>query len=247
MEPLFDVRRPWWPQHACREEDLPLFFAGGMINRRPSDRVQLLWDQAKEICQGCPVMAACRRDTLGEEYGVWGGLDQHQRYAVRRALVKVAKGWTPQTRLKWGRALLTLRDQGMSLREILTLSGVLPSLAAVLIEEAEEARDKAEQAAAAGIVDLPLPEPETRTQRPFPDRPGRRHAWVRRGAVISDAFYRAQTPDGAFFFMKTRTSRGGETHTWVPAEHVRFYHPQPVVILEYRERPDRDDPGVDAA
>jgi WhiB family redox-sensing transcriptional regulator len=239
MKTLFDVRRPWWPQHACQAEDWHLFFAeGGMASRPPGAATQAKWDQAKEICAGCPVLAECRRDTLGEEYGVYGGLDQYERYKARRALAKQAKRWTTAMRLEWGQALLILRDRGYSLREIMTLTGVLPTLAVRLLEEAEKAREKAAQEKAAGVVDLPLPELPVRGPRPFPDRPGRRHAWVRRGAVISDAFYRAQTPDGAFFYMKTKTSRGGETHTWIKAEHVHFYHPQPVVILNYRERPD---------
>jgi WhiB family redox-sensing transcriptional regulator len=242
MTVLFDVRRPWWPQHACREEDFGLFFAdGSMANRPPGAGTQAKWDQAKEICQGCPVLAQCRRDTLGEEYGVYGGLDQYERYIARRVLAKQARGWTSAQRLEWGKALLTLRDRGLSLREIMTQSGVLPSLATKLLEEAEKDRETTARAKAAGVVDLALPEIPARGPRPFPERPGRRHAWVRRGAVISDAFYRAQTPDGAFFYMKTKTSRGGETHTWVRAEHVHIYHPQPVVILNYRERPDRDD------
>ncbi|WP_338695164.1 WhiB family transcriptional regulator [Streptomyces sp. Q6] len=110
---LFDVRRPWWPQHACQEEDLPLFFAGGgMANRRPATKTQAKRDQAKEICAGCPVLMQCRRDTTGEEFGVWGGLDQYQRYLARRALTKRAKHWTTETWLMWGRELLKLRDRG---------------------------------------------------------------------------------------------------------------------------------------
>lgn len=246
MTVLFDPRRSWWPQHACREEDFKLFFAdGGMANRRPGAKVQTRWDLAKEICAGCPVLDACRRDTLGEEYGVWGGLDQYERYLGRRALTKRSRRWTTATRREWGRELLRLRDEGRSLREILTLSGVLPALSAVLIREAEEERAEAAVPPPPAVVDLHLPEP--RAGRPFPDKPGRRHAWVRRGAVISDAYYRAQSPDGAWFYVKTRTSRGGETHTWVAAKDAHFYHPQPVVILEYRERPDRDTTDADAA
>lgn len=48
-----------------------------------SDTVQAAWDEAKKICSFCPVASECRRDTLGEEYGVWGGLDEHERYLVR--------------------------------------------------------------------------------------------------------------------------------------------------------------------
>jgi WhiB family redox-sensing transcriptional regulator len=42
--------------------------------------------EAKAICAGCPVRDACLRFALerGEDTGVWGGLDEAERRAVRR-------------------------------------------------------------------------------------------------------------------------------------------------------------------
>jgi WhiB family redox-sensing transcriptional regulator len=39
---------------------------------------------AKSICQGCPVLSACRSHALEvrEPYGIWGGLTEEERLAV---------------------------------------------------------------------------------------------------------------------------------------------------------------------
>ncbi|MFJ4622137.1 WhiB family transcriptional regulator [Streptomyces sp. NPDC088812] len=77
-----------------------LFFSpGGQPNRKPVKSTQQRWDQAKEICAMCPVRTQCARDTLGEEYGVYGGLDEHQRYLIRRKLPRVIGKWPWARRL----------------------------------------------------------------------------------------------------------------------------------------------------
>ncbi|MFE6853457.1 WhiB family transcriptional regulator [Streptomyces sp. NPDC057674] len=42
---------------------------------------------AKEICLQCPFRSDCLQGALdrGEEYGVWGGLDEKERRRLRRA------------------------------------------------------------------------------------------------------------------------------------------------------------------
>lgn len=42
---------------------------------------------AKAVCVVCPVLAECRSYALehGERYGVWGGLSERERAALRRA------------------------------------------------------------------------------------------------------------------------------------------------------------------
>lgn len=43
---------------------------------------------AKRLCQGCPLMQACREWALARpdkaEFGVWGGLTEHERRMLRR-------------------------------------------------------------------------------------------------------------------------------------------------------------------
>jgi WhiB family redox-sensing transcriptional regulator len=43
-------------------------------------------DRARRLCEGCPVLEACRNYALeaGEEYGVWGGLCEVDRAQLRQ-------------------------------------------------------------------------------------------------------------------------------------------------------------------
>ncbi|QES46897.1 transcription factor WhiB [Streptomyces venezuelae] len=75
----------WQMQAACRGLGDQRFFhpAGERGEARTArDRA------AKRICAGCPVRAECLRHALsvGETYGVWGGLTEEERraLAVRR-------------------------------------------------------------------------------------------------------------------------------------------------------------------
>ncbi|MEV5451259.1 WhiB family transcriptional regulator [Streptomyces sp. NPDC052535] len=74
---------PYWSLRACAETDelgepaykTDLFFTPGAVNV----------DAAKAVCQGCPVMLACRQYALvWENEGVWGGLSADERRAERR-------------------------------------------------------------------------------------------------------------------------------------------------------------------
>lgn len=42
---------------------------------------------ARELCEGCPVQAECLSFALtrGERFGIWGGLTERERRAVRRS------------------------------------------------------------------------------------------------------------------------------------------------------------------
>lgn len=74
---------PHWPLRVCAETDelgepaykTDLFFTPGALNIAA----------AKAVCQGCPVMLACRQYALvWESEGVWGGLSPDERRAERR-------------------------------------------------------------------------------------------------------------------------------------------------------------------
>jgi hypothetical protein len=235
---LFDPARRWATQAICDwDDDEKLYFAdGGQPNRAPGEATQVRWGQAKEICAGCPVLKECRRDTLGEEYGVYGGYDEHERWLIRRALPKAAKGWPPERRLAWGRLFAEMRAGGATFRTISLQTGFSAPLATTLVEEWEE-HLAARQAAREAVVELPVPVFE-RKRPGFPDRPGRRHAWVRHRGGVSDAYYRGQTPDGVWVYVQTWAGRGN-VNKWVPATDVHLYYPQPVVIRRRREEQTR--------
>jgi WhiB family redox-sensing transcriptional regulator len=71
----------WYHYAACRDHDPELFFPIG--NTGPA-LLQLA--EAKRVCAGCPVQGVCLEWSLvaGIDHGVWGGLGEEERRAVRR-------------------------------------------------------------------------------------------------------------------------------------------------------------------
>lgn len=240
---LFDPGRRWAPRAICDwDDDERIFFAeGGQPNRAPSKSAQKRWDQAKEICAVCPVLKECKRDTLGEEFGVYGGYDEHQRYLIRRALPARAKKWPPERRLAWGQLFSTMRAGGVTYRQISLQTGFSAPLATALVEEWGQHRAKQ----TATVTELPVPLAE-RKKVDFPDRPGSRHAWVRHRGGVSDACYRGETPDGQWILVQTYAGHGN-VNKWFRAEDVHLYYPQPVVIRRRREESTRARASDDGA
>lgn len=71
-----------WRHHAaCRGEDPELFFPIGTSG----PALQQIED-AKAVCERCPVIDTCLRWALehGMDSGVWGGLSEEERRALRR-------------------------------------------------------------------------------------------------------------------------------------------------------------------
>ncbi|MBT2398366.1 WhiB family transcriptional regulator [Streptomyces sp. ISL-100] len=170
---LYDPERRWAPRAICRVEDWPYFFAdGGLPASPPSAHAERMWDRAKEICAQCPALQECRRDTLGEEYGVWGGLDHHQRSLLRRKLVRNVRRWPRDQILAWGEHIHRLRKAGVSWSEIRLQSGRRPTAGGFLVDSYVE-HLMAQPASTPKVVDLPLPEPAALPVRmAFPARPG---------------------------------------------------------------------------
>ena len=73
-------RSRWQDRGACNEQDTDAWFV-----RNEGSRMA---EPAKAICGTCPVRRDCLASSLvfGEEYGVWGGLDSHQRHALSQRL-----------------------------------------------------------------------------------------------------------------------------------------------------------------
>lgn len=76
LEPAYDWRR----QAACVNRDPDLFYPVGQGPDALNNT-----DKAKAVCSGCPVQAACLQYAIetGEEHGIWGGLDEMERRAMR--------------------------------------------------------------------------------------------------------------------------------------------------------------------
>ena len=71
----------WRHDAACRDSDPELFFPIGNIGPALAQI-----EDAKKICQICPVMTDCLQWALetGQEAGVWGGASEDERRAMRR-------------------------------------------------------------------------------------------------------------------------------------------------------------------
>ena len=72
----------WRHEAICRDEDPELFFPVG--NSGPA-LTQIA--QAKMVCHRCPVSSECLVWSLetGQDAGVWGGLSEEERRALKRA------------------------------------------------------------------------------------------------------------------------------------------------------------------
>jgi WhiB family redox-sensing transcriptional regulator len=90
----------WRDDAACLEEDPAVFF--------PKDfgraAAPLVATEAKAICARCPVIEACLRHAMNrpEWSGVWGGLDEDERRAIRRRLQRRARRRAARIRKEGG-------------------------------------------------------------------------------------------------------------------------------------------------
>ncbi len=71
----------WRHEAACLNEDPELFFPVG--NTGPA-LMQIA--EAKKVCRVCPVREPCLQWALdaGQDHGVWGGMSEDERRALRR-------------------------------------------------------------------------------------------------------------------------------------------------------------------
>lgn len=236
---LYDPERRWVVKALCKGADTGLFFVdAGNPAKKPSAATQRFWDTIKEdYCEACPVLAECRRDTLGEMYGVWGGRDQYERSQLRVRLAKAIKGWPEEERLTWGKELHRLRSSGLVFRDIQRMTGIPEVPAAYLIKVWVAHQEAAEAAAlAAPAPEPPAPEP-AQPPEPFPRSPGSRHCWVRNNGIIQDAFYRAETEDGAWVLVQlSNRGRSSAVIKWIAVDDVDLYNPQARVVRKRKAR-----------
>ena len=72
---------PDWTYALCAQTDPALFFPEGV-----GARIVQLTEQAKRICDRCPIRSACLEWAVetGQTAGVWGGLDEKERRVMLR-------------------------------------------------------------------------------------------------------------------------------------------------------------------
>lgn len=72
----------WRDQARCRSIDGDLFFPLGHISEADKEQAKA----AKQVCVGCPVRLDCLEWSIanGANWGIWGGLTEAERRALRR-------------------------------------------------------------------------------------------------------------------------------------------------------------------
>lgn len=74
-----------WNRAECRNENPELFFPAG--NTGPA---LLQIEEVKAVCRRCPARSGCLQWALetGQEIGVWGGLSEDERRALKTRIQK---------------------------------------------------------------------------------------------------------------------------------------------------------------
>jgi WhiB family redox-sensing transcriptional regulator len=77
----------WRDRAACQGEDPDLFFPEGNTGRALAQI-----EEAKAVCRRCEVAEACRKWAIesGQDYGVWGGMTEDERRALKRRTARRA-------------------------------------------------------------------------------------------------------------------------------------------------------------
>ena len=84
MSSAFD----WRAKAACRDKDPELFFPVGNTGAAYQQI-----EEAKAVCRTCKVIDACLKCALdtNQDYGVWGGLSEDERRALKRRAMRRAE------------------------------------------------------------------------------------------------------------------------------------------------------------
>jgi len=92
LTPVLDSRSPilmtWRDRAACLDEDPELFFPVG--NAGPALRQT---EKAKAVCRRCEVVETCLGWAMdsGQDAGVWGGLSDDERRALKRRVARARR------------------------------------------------------------------------------------------------------------------------------------------------------------
>ena len=92
MSSAFD----WRAKAACRDKDPELFFPVG----NTGTAYQQI-EEAKAVCRTCKVIDACLKCALdtNQDYGVWGGLSEDERRALKRRAMRARRSQSMQMQI----------------------------------------------------------------------------------------------------------------------------------------------------
>lgn len=80
---FYDQEMQWMTDSNCATADPELFFDSELAAKGTNRTARYL---AKQVCNECVVRSECLEYALAhdQEFGVWGGLDQDERRALKR-------------------------------------------------------------------------------------------------------------------------------------------------------------------
>lgn len=125
----------------CRGSDTELFYDS------------FRWPEAKKICKGCPVLIACRKEFLKDDYAYAGGMTPAQRgrwwvrqdeYVPKARTAESNRKITEETKLE---VLRLFDDDGLSMDAIAKTAGISKSAARRILQANGRSRSKDEQLA----------------------------------------------------------------------------------------------------
>lgn len=92
--PKEEMTVDWRKRAVCRDEDPELFFPIG--KKGPAAKQT---EEAKAVCRRCPVSDQCLEWALtsGEDTGVWGGLSEDERRALKSRRAKAKRRQKPRS------------------------------------------------------------------------------------------------------------------------------------------------------
>lgn len=208
------------------------------VRRTPDAEAKKRWGAAKEVCLDCPVYLRCRGTSWGEEYGVWGGTDQHERYRYRANERRRFLNLSPEEQEKIEATLyrLAVGPRGVGAAELARRTGYRRWHIAAVIERingerAAERRER-EEAAMTALAAISGPTGPT-----WPEAdPAEGQGWACWDGRIYPAHYLAQTADGRWFRMKFRAAHMQPVRRWFSSTEVDIRFPVEPVIESFSGR-----------
>ena len=208
----------------------------------PTPHAQRAWDQAKEVCIECPVFLQCREVCLGQDYGVMGGYDEHERHLIRRRLTRELALKSADERAQLAAFFHARHAGGLgdSPDVIARSTGYSDLSIKLMISEHQAVLDRQRQQRAA---DAGGATPEEWQDVPeFPEgNPPKADGWVWYYGRAYAGHYMGQTEDGAYVRMKIKPARA-QTTKWLPVNHVDLRSTITPVVMDWINRPAEQAP-----
>ena len=87
----------WRSKAACRDKDPELFFPVGNTGAAYQQI-----EEAKQVCRTCDVIDQCLKYALemNQDYGVWGGLSEDDRRALKRRAMRARRSQAMQMQIQ---------------------------------------------------------------------------------------------------------------------------------------------------